>query len=479
MTDLALMSCESLVGLYQTRKASPVETVAAITSRIERQNSRLNAFSFLDYEGARASALESEKRWVAGQPAGALDGVVISVKDLSLTRGMPTLRGSLLVDRQRPWHEDAPGVARAREHGAIIIGKSAVPEFGCKGTTDSLLTGVTRNPWNVDMTPGGSSGGAAAAVASGMSCADIASDAGGSIRNPSALTGVVGLKPSFGRIPDFPPSPAGSMAVIGPITRHVRDAAMLMNVLALPDKRDSLTKPAEDFVAGLEQAPRDLRIAVSRTLGYALVEPDVAAAFERAVTLLRPEVGSICDVEDILPDPTALVGLFLSVGMANVYRALSNKQKSETLMDPAFVSAAERGVRLTLPEYLNAVHARKVLIARISSLFSNYDLLITPTIPVPAFPVGFDDPPRDRFACGAQWKPFSGWVNLTKLPAVSVPCGTTHDGLPIGLQIVGPRFCEQNVLRMARLFEKLCGFELPDFATQLVRENVKPAHATT
>lgn len=269
------------------------------------------------------------------------------------------------------------------------------------------------------------------------------------------------------------------MAVIGPITRHVRDAAMLMSVLALPDKRDPLTKPAEDFVAGLEQAPRDLRVAASCTLGYARVEPDVAAAFERAVTLLRPEVGSIGDVENILPDPTALVGLFLSVGLANVYRALSNKQNAETLMDPAFVSAAQRGARLTLPEYLEAVQARKVLVAQISCLFSDYDLLITPTVPIPAFPVGFDDPPRDRFACGAHWKPFSGLVNLTKLPAISVPCGTTRDGLPIGLQIVGPRFCEQNVLRMARLFEKLCGFELPDFATQLVKENLKPAHATT
>jgi aspartyl-tRNA(Asn)/glutamyl-tRNA(Gln) amidotransferase subunit A len=479
MTDLALMSCESLVGLYKARKASPVEALAAIATRIERQNGRLNALFFLDLEGARMAARESEKRWVAGRPAGALDGVAISVKDLALTRGMPTLRGSRLIDRQGPWLEDAPSVARAREQGAIIIGKSAVPEFGCKGTTDSQLTGVTHNPWNVNMTPGGSSGGAAAAVASAMSCADIASDAGGSIRNPAALTGVVGLKPSFGRIADFPPSPAGSMAVIGPITRHVRDAAMLMNVLTLPDKRDPLTKPAEDFVSGLEQAPRELKVAVSRTLGYARVDPDVAVVFERAITLLRSEVDSIEDAEEVLPDPTALVGVFLSVGLANVYRGLKIDQNADTLMDPAFVSAAHRGARVTLPEYLDAVQARKALIARMSRFFSTCDLLITPTLPISAFPVGTDDPPRERFAYGARWKPFSGWVNLTKLPGISVPCGTTRDGLPVGLQIVGPRFCERNVLRMARLVEKLCGFELPDFATQSLKENVKPTHATT
>jgi aspartyl-tRNA(Asn)/glutamyl-tRNA(Gln) amidotransferase subunit A len=479
MTDLALMSCESLVGLYKARKASPVEALTAITDRIERQNGRLNAFSFLDLDGAQAAARESEKRWIAGRPAGALDGVVISVKDLALTRGMPTLRGSRLVDRRAPWLDDAPGVARAREQGAIIVGKSAVPEFGCKGTTDSLLTGVTRNPWNVDMTPGGSSGGAAAAVASGMSCADIASDAGGSIRNPSALTGVVGLKPSYGRVADFPPNPAGSMAVIGPITRHVRDAAMLMNVLALPDKRDPQTKPAEDFIVSLEETPRELKVAVSRTLGYARVESDIASAFESAIALLRPEVASVGNVEDVLPDSTALVGLFLSVGLANVYRGLNIEQNADPLMDPAFVAAARRGARLTLPEYLDAVQARKALIARLSQFFGTYDLLITPTLPIPAFPVGMDDPPPGRFACGAQWKPFSGWVNLTKLPAISVPCGTTRDGLPVGLQIVGPRFSEQNVLRMARLVEKLCGFVLPDFATTSVKKNVKPAHAVT
>jgi aspartyl-tRNA(Asn)/glutamyl-tRNA(Gln) amidotransferase subunit A len=311
-----------------------------------------------------------------------------------------------------------------------------------------------------------------------MSCADIASDAGGSIRNPAALTGVVGLKPSFGRVADFPPSLAGSMAVIGPITRHVRDAALFMNILTLPDERDPLTHPADDFTLGLEQPPREIRVAVSRTLGFARVEPDVAAAFERAVAMLRPDVDNIRDVENVLLDPTALVGLFLSVGLANAYRGLANKQYFEGLMDPAFVSAAQRGLELTLAEYLEAVQRRKALIGRVSRLFSTCDLLITPTLPIGAFPVGSDDPPPDRFACGTQWKPFSGWINLTKLPAVSVPCGTTSDGLPVGLQIIGPRFSERKVLRMARHIEKLCSFALPDFAAALAKENVKASHAT-
>src|SRR5262245_63736725 len=192
MSDLALQSCEQLLGLYRSRDASPVEVLAAVIRRIERQNGTLNAFAHLDLEQARVAARESEGRWRAGRPQGVLDGLPISVKDLGLVRGMPTLRGSLSVDPQGPWLEDAPSVARCREHGAVVIGKTAVPEFGCKGTTDSRVLGATRNPWNVALTPGGSSGGAVAAVASGMSCADIASDAGGSIRNPCAMTGVVG-----------------------------------------------------------------------------------------------------------------------------------------------------------------------------------------------------------------------------------------------------------------------------------------------
>jgi len=462
MTDLALASCERLLELYRARKASPVEVLAAVVRRIEGQNRALNAFAHLDLEQAQEAARESERRWAAGRPQGLLDGLPVSVKDLGLVRGMPTLRGSLSIDRKGPWLEDAPSVARAREHGAVLIGKTAVPEFGCKGTTDSRLNGVTRNPWNPEMTPGGSSGGAVAAVASGMSCADVASDAGGSIRNPCALSGVVGLKPSFGRVPDYPPSPIGSMAVVGPICRTVRDVALFMNVLSAADARDPAGKAlaGEDFLARIESGALDLTVAVSPTLGYARVDSEVLAAFERAVGLLK--LRSLERVESVFPDPAPLAGAFLSVGLARLYRALGPSKVSDDKMDPAFVAAVRRGEQLSLQEYLDAVAARKQLIATASRLFQRYDLLLTPTLPVAAFPVGTDDPPGHKL-----WKPFSGWVNLAKLPAATVPCGTTREGLPIGLQIVGPRFSEAKVLRMARAVEKACGFELPDLAERI------------
>jgi aspartyl-tRNA(Asn)/glutamyl-tRNA(Gln) amidotransferase subunit A len=462
MTDLALHSCERLLELYREKKVSPVEVLAAVSQRIERQNPILNAFAHLDLEGAQIAARESEARWARDRPRGLLDGLPISVKDLGLVRGMPTLRGSLSIDRRGPWLEEAPSVARAREHGAVLIGKTTVPEFGCKGTTNSRLQGITRNPWNPQMTPGGSSGGAVAAIASGMSCADIASDAGGSIRNPCALTGVVGLKPSFGRVPDYPPSPIGSMAVIGPICRSVRDAALLMNVLSIPDSRDPGSKSldAGDFLAQIDNGARDLTVAVSPTLGYARVDDQVVEAFERTVAAL--EVSSMERISTLFPDPASLVGIFLSVGLARIYRALGATRVADEQMDPAFVGTARRGEQLALHDYLDAVAARKQLIATTTRLFERCDLLLTPTLPVAAFPVGTDDPPGNKL-----WKPFSGWVNLAKLPAATVPCGVTREGLPIGLQIVGRRFSEAKVLRMARAVEKACGFERPDLAERI------------
>lgn len=469
MTDVALLPCESLLALYRVRKLSPVELLAAVVRRIEKQNKTINAFAHLDLESAQVSARESETRWMAGRPLGVLDGLPISVKDLALTSGMPTLRGSLCIDRSGPWEQDAPAVARAREQGAVLVGKTAVPEFGCKGTTDSRIGGVTRNPWNVQMTPGGSSGGAVAAVASGMSCADIASDAGGSIRFPAALAGVVGVKPSFGRIPDYPPSPHGSMAVIGPICRTVRDAALLMNVLSRPDPRDpacTMRRP-EDFTARIEEDLGELAIAFSPTLGYARVEDGILEVCERAIGQLTSQVGTIDRLDKAFADPGALVGLFLSVGLSRLYRGLDPKRVKDSPMDPVFVGAVRRGEQTTLNDYLDAVAARRRFISEVDRLFRRYDVLITPTLPIPAFPVGSDDPPAGRFACEKQWKPFSGWVNLAKIPAVSVPCGITREGLPVGLQIAGPRFSEATVLRVARALERVCGFVLPDLAAKI------------
>src|SRR5436190_19821124 len=251
-SDVLTLPATALLELYRTRQLSPVEVVRALLAAIDQLNPVLNAFCFIAPDALDAAAA-SECRWINGEPIGALDGVPVSIKDLLLTRGWPTLRGSKTIDPAGPWNDDAPAVARLRESGAILLGKTTTPEFGWKGVTDSPLTGITRNPWNPAKTPGRSSGRSAAAVAAGMGPLAIGTDGGGSIRIPCGFTGLFGLKPSFGRVPAWPLSPFGTVAHVGPITRSVRDAALLLNVISQPDVRDWLALPGDgrDYPAGL------------------------------------------------------------------------------------------------------------------------------------------------------------------------------------------------------------------------------------
>src|SRR5947207_12224504 len=281
--DLCALSAMALLDAYRKHELSPVEVTRAVLERIERLNPVLNAFNLVS-DRALDDAKMSEARWMSGQPKGLLDGVPASIKDIILTKGWPTLRGSKTVDPKGPWNDDAPATARLREHGAVLLGKTTTPEFGWKGVTDSPLTGITRNPWNPKKTPGGSSGGAVAAVASGMGPLAVGTDGGGSIRIPCSFTGLFGLKPSFGRVAAWPLSPVGTVAHVGPMTRTVADAALMMNVLALPDTRDwhSLPYHGRDYRSGLEHGVRDLRVAFSPDLGYAKVDPEVAGIVREA-----------------------------------------------------------------------------------------------------------------------------------------------------------------------------------------------------
>src|SRR3982751_6789987 len=270
--DLCGLSATALLDGYRKHELSPVEVTRAVLERIEKLNPVLNAFNLVS-DRALDDAKASEERWMSGQTQGLLDGVPVSIKDIILTKGWPTLRGSKTVDANGPWNDDAPATARLREHGALLLGKTTTPEFGWKGVTDSPLTGITRNPWNTQKKPGGSSGGAAAAVSAGMGALAVGTDGGGSIRIPCSFTGLFGLKPSFGRVPAWPLSPFGTVAHVGPMTRSVADAALLLNVLALADARDwhALPYDARDYRTGLEAGVQELRIAYSADLGYAKV----------------------------------------------------------------------------------------------------------------------------------------------------------------------------------------------------------------
>jgi len=252
--NIAYASAISLLELYRKRALSPVEATQILLDRLEALQPKINAFCIVDHDGALAAARESEQRWQRGDAVGRLDGVPVTIKDLMLMRGFPTLRGSRLVDPDQDWSEDAPAVARLREAGAVILGKTTTPEFGWKALGDSPLTGITRNPWDLSRTPGGSSAGAAAACAAGIGALHLGSDGAGSIRIPAAFTGIFGLKPSFGRVPAYPLSAMGPLAHLGPMARTVADAALMLTVLSQPDHRDSYALPPEntDWSDGIE-----------------------------------------------------------------------------------------------------------------------------------------------------------------------------------------------------------------------------------
>ncbi len=454
-TDLADCSATLLLQLYRSKQASPVEATRAVLERIVRLNPILNAFCFLAPDAALASAQASEARWLRGAPSGELDGVPVSIKDLILAKGWPTLRGSRTVDPAQPWDVDAPAAARLREAGAVILGKTATPEFGCKGETNSPLTGITRNPWNPSKTPGGSSGGTAVAVASGMGPLSIGTDGAGSVRIPAAFCGNFGLKPSFGRVPAHPLSPFGSVAHLGPHTMSVRDAALMMNVLKKPDARDwtSLPPDPSDYTIGLEEGVRGLRIAYSPTLGYASVHPEVAAAVATAVGELEALGARVERVDPGFEDPLEITTGLWFVGAYTVWSGLTPAQQG--LVDPDFRAEALLGERLSALDVQRLHLRRGVLGAQMRQFMQDFDLLVTPAVAVPAFdarPAGHS--PMDPVAM-LGWTPFSYPFNLTQQPACSIPCGLTSDGLPIGLQFVGPMFGDALVLRAARAYENV------------------------
>jgi aspartyl-tRNA(Asn)/glutamyl-tRNA(Gln) amidotransferase subunit A len=464
-SDLALWSATQLLDAYRRKAASPVEATAAALARIERLDSRLNAFCVVDRDGALGAARAAEARWQSGAPVGLVDGVPATVKDVLLTKGWPTLRGSRTTDPQQAWTEDSPAVARLREHGAVLLGKTTTPEFGWKAIGDSPLTGITRNPWNLEHTPGGSSAGAAAATAVGMGALAIGTDGAGSIRIPSSFTGLFGLKPTFGRVPAYPPSVFGTVSHVGPMTRTVADGALMLTVLAGADWRDSWALPPDerDYRIGLDDGVRGLKIGFSPDLGWITVEPDVAAAVAAAVRVFA-ELGATVDtVAPPFPSAHAAEKVIWSAPTAKLVADLDDAKRA--LLDPGLIRMAAHGRRYSALELAAADHARIMLGQSMVAFHQRYDLLVTPTLPVPALPVGRDSLDPDPDALWLDWAPFTYPFNLTRQPAASVPCGLTRDGLPIGLQIVGPLYDEATVLRTARAFERARPFPLCPMAT--------------
>jgi aspartyl-tRNA(Asn)/glutamyl-tRNA(Gln) amidotransferase subunit A len=459
--ELALLSASELVRRYGDGSLSPVAATEAALDRIVLWNATLNAFSFVDGGAALHIARESETRWRRGAPLGPLDGVPVSVKDSLRTKGWPTLWGSNAIDPNQPWDEDAPAVARLREQGAVLLGKTCMPEFGWKGVTDGPLNGITRNPWNPALTPGGSSGGAAVAVATGMGPLALGADGGGSIRIPAGFTGVFGLKPTFGRVPAWPPSASGTLVQVGPMTRSVADAALLLNAIARPDARDWYALPPDDtdYLAGLEGGVRGLRMAFSLDLGVADVDPEVAELAAVAAATFQ-ELGAV--VEEVDPGLGELRGAYWCIHAAAAASNLAPLAAARPRIDPGLVALAEHGERLSLPDYLHAMRMREAAGHRMSLFHQTHDLLLTPTLPIVAFAAGHEVPPDSGLADWVDWTPMTYPFNLTGQPAASIPCGRTAAGLPVGLQVVGPRYRDALVLRACRAYEAACPFDMPE-----------------
>ena len=460
--DITVLSATELLKLYRSKQLSPVEATKAALAQISAYDPPLNAFCYVDEDAALTAAGESEARWQKGAPKGLLDGVPTAIKDLILTKGWPTLRGSRIVSKDQSWDEDAPSTARLREHDAVLLGKTTTPEFGWKGVTDSPLTGVTRNPWNPAMTPGGSSGGSAAAIATGMCALAIGTDGGGSIRIPAGFTGIYGIKPSFGRVPAAPLSPFGTVAHVGPMTRTVTDAALMLMDISEPDNRDCYSLPYDDadYRVGLEDGIKGLRIAFSPTLGYVSVDAEVAAVVSKAVRVFEDLGAHVEQVDPGFDNPHDTFCKLWFSGAANLTRAFTSEQRAQ--LDPGLAEIATQGAAISLLDYLQAVKWREALGQHMRLFHERYDLLLTPTLPVPAFAANQEVPDPKTQPRWCDWTPFSYPFNLTQQPAASLPCGTTEAGLPVGVQIVGPPYDDALVLRASRAFEAACPIVLPD-----------------
>ena len=456
--ELCWKPARDLAHLIRQKDVSPVEVTEAILARIERVNPRINAYCTVAADQARAAAREAEAAVRRGDRLGPLHGVPYSLKDLTPTKGIRTTMGSKIFEHNVP-EEDAILVERLRAAGAILTGKTNTPEFGCKPFTDNRVFGATCNPWATDRSSGGSSGGAAAAVATGLGPLAEGSDLAGSIRHPAAWCGVVGFKPSQGRIARYPNQASwNAMSLNGPITRTVADAALMFAAMVGPDDRDPLALPytGEDWAGVTDSASiRGLRVAWTPDLGgAAAVDPEVAAVCETAAAAFS-ELG--CAVENTSPEIGNILEPFMalnaSVRIATVGKYLDQWREQ---MDPFLVRRLELGRSLTPDQIGQAEVARSAYHQRLRRFFEKHDLLVLPTTATAATPL---DALKPKEIAGRPVGDHLDMLlltlafNFSAYPAISVPGGQTRDGLPVGLQIAGGWRQDALVLRAAAAFE--------------------------
>jgi len=453
--DLCYTPATKLAALIRAKKLSPVELTRTVLERIERLNPRLNAFCNVTADSAMKGAREAEQAVMKKRKLGPIHGIPFSVKDLSFTAGVKTMGGSHIFADRVPEH-DAPFVRRLKAAGGILIGKTTTPEFGWKALSGCPLTGDTHNPWKLGFNTGGSSAGAGAAAAAGLGPLHQGSDGAGSIRVPSSFCGVFGHKPSYGRIPQWPVSNNDYTTHNGPMTWTVGDSALMMSIMAGPDDwdRTSLDAAPADYQGKLNRGIKGLRVAWSPNLDGLRVDPEVAEVVKRAVVAFKETGAKVEEVTPGFADTHDMIRIMWCAHYAGAWGPYLPKWREK--MDPAFVACIEDGMKVSVVDYIDARGKKLIHWDSVRPLFEKYDLLLTPSVSVPALPLGRINPegwpqhPWDWLG----WASFSYPFNFTGQPACSIPAGHTKAGLPVGLQIVGRRFADLTVLQAAAAFEK-------------------------
>lgn len=462
--SLGTMNAAELVDLFQRGDASPVEATRAALDRIERFNPTVNAYTYVDAEGALEAAHASARRWGKGEPRSAVDGVPASIKDLTEVQGMPAREGSA-TSSATPCKSDSPPAARLREAGAVLLGKTNTPEFGWKAVTDNPVYGTTYNPWDTRLTPGGSSGGAAAAAALNMGVLHQGGDSGGSIRIPAAFTGVFGFKPTFGWVPQWPPSKMPTLSQIGPITRTVGDAIRMLNVIGRYDFRDPYCRRGQpdDWAAEPFDDLSGLRIAYCPHFEHGQVSTGVARRIDEAAETLANLGAEVEQVENVMRDPIDIFRALWFIASQELASQMSERQLSE--MDPGLRDYAERGKQYSGLDLFRAEAERSRLTVNMEHLFQSYDLMLTPSVPIEPFDASGNVPPDNTEDTDwMEWTPYSYPFNLTEQPGASVPCGFTENGLPVGMQLVSGKFDDTRILRVAQKYLEANPARFPEMA---------------
>jgi aspartyl-tRNA(Asn)/glutamyl-tRNA(Gln) amidotransferase subunit A len=456
MADSALhyTPATELAALIRNKSVSPVELMEQTIARAQALNPQLNAICTSTFDAAMEQARNAEGMLMRGEALAPLHGIPTTIKDLALTRGVRTMAGSHVFAQRVP-DIDHAHVERMRDAGMISIGKTTTSEFGWSGVSNSPLTGVTHNPWKHGMNAGASSAGAAVCAAAGIGPVHQGSDGAGSIRMPAAFCGVYGIKPSHGRVPYYPMPQNGLISHVGPISRTVGDAALMLQAIAGPDDRDmtSIDAPPDDYTERLDEGIAGLKVAYSPDLGYLKVDDEIASLVRDSVAAFE---AAGCHVEEVNPgwgDPIEMEHCLFSTTIAMMWGEFEEQWGDK--MDPGLVAIIRYGRQFSALEYARAAGQRLLYYDKVRSFFERYDLLLTPSLSVAAFPAERIVPEHweQHEWDWLRWAGFSYPFNLTWLPAASCPCGFTKDGLPAGLQIVAGRNRDLRVLQASRAFE--------------------------